>query len=370
MIPTPLAHALETIPDCHIATDTSLSELTTFHLGGRPRATLTCTTAQAVAQAVGVLDDAGVEALVVGGGSNLVIADGELDLVAVVVANTGVDIGEDGLVRAQAGTVWDEVVAATVDAGLGGLECLAGSPGAAGATRGQNGGAYGAEIADVLTRVQLYDRATGQISWVPAQSLELSYRYSNLKFTQRAVVLAVEFQLLIDALSAPLRYGELARRLGATEGEQRFPVAAVRAEVLALRAGKGMVVDPQDHDTWSAGSFFTNPIVADAQADAVAAAVATTDPDGAAAMPRYPAGTQGQVKLSAAWLIERAGFAKGHLGPGGRAGLSTKHTLALTNRGQATTEDLVALARQVRDGVREAFGVELVPEPVWVGVEL
>ena len=312
---------------------------------------------------------------------------------------TGVMIDrETGMVRAFAGVEWDQLVAATVEAGLGGLECLSGIPGSVGATPVQNVGAYGAEVAQVLRRVQLYDRTSGELEWVEPSALDLGYRYSNLKFTSRAVVTAVEFQLTTDGLSVPLRFGELARRLGvdadeAAAGEIRRPAADVRQAVLELRAGKGMVLDAADHDTWSAGSFFTNPIVTGEEArDAVVAAVREKCGDAEAeSMPLYPVKGGGasasggagaaagaaagvgepQFKFSAAWLIERAGFAKGWHVPGNdRASLSTKHTLALTNRGSATSADVVELARAVRAGVQEAFGVVLEPEPIWVGVSI
>ncbi len=363
--------------------DVPFSQLTTLRLGGAPSAVVRCATPEAVAEVTGILDREGVPLLVVGGGSNLVVADDPGDLVAVVIDADDVRISTEGhgleqtaaIVEADAGAVWDDVVAMSVDAGFGGLECLSGIPGSVGATPVQNVGAYGQEVDRVLDAVRLYHRATGEIEWVPPESLELSYRWSNLKFTGRAVVLAVRFRLTVDGLSAPLRYGELARRLGVTEeegraGEARRPVADVRREVLALRRGKGMVLDDADRDTWSAGSFFTNPVIPEADLPGVLERVAErAGADAAESMPRYPGG-EGRVKLSAAWLIERAGFPKGHPGEGAPVRLSTKHTLALTNRGGASTADLVALAREVRDGVRAAFGVELVPEPVWVGVGL
>lgn len=334
--------------------DTRFAELTTLRLGGQPRYTVHCLSEEAIVAACSLID---ADFLVVGGGSNLVVADGSLDLVAVVLQNSTLAFGSTGLVRAGAGAVWDDVVAGAVERGLGGIECLSGIPGSAGATPVQNVGAYGSEIADVLTRVKLFDRGTGEVSWVPASSLGLAYRYSNLKFTGRAVVLEIELQLTVDGLSAPLRFGQLAGEAG-----ERRPVADVRSEVLKLRRGKGMVLDAGDHDTWSAGSFFTNPIVPSAVADAVYEKV------GEETMPRWT--VDGGDKLSAAWLIERAGFPRGYPGEGAPARLSTKHTLALTNRGSATADEVVALARDVRDGVKAEFGVELVPEPVWVGVEI
>lgn len=351
--------------------DLSLADLTTLRLGGVPRAVIECATREAIAAVTQILDDSGIPTLIVGGGSNLVVADDVTDLVVLHITADALDIdAETGVVEVDAGAEWDAVVAATVQAGLGGLECLSGIPGSAGATPVQNVGAYGAEVSAVLAEVLLYNRETGATEWVTPDSLELSYRYSNLKFTGRAVVLAVRFQLTTDGLSVPLRYGELARRLDA-EGGDRRPVGQVRETVLALRHGKGMVLVDEDKDTWSAGSFFTNPVLANqAEAEVVRSRVAQiVNKHDAEFMPVYPADGQ-QVKLSAAWLIERAGFAKGYPGADSPVRLSTKHTLALTNRGRATTADLVALARTVRDGVRREFGVELHPEPVWVGVTL
>jgi len=368
-----IAARLREIDDVTLDDTVTFADLTTLHLGGKPRLTVRCGTDSAVAEVVMLLDALAVPLLIVGGGSNLVVADGDLDLVAVVVENTEVTVSGHGLVRADAGAVWDDVVLASVEAGLGGIECLSGIPGSAGATPVQNVGAYGAEISDVLVQVLLLERDTGEMAWVPAADLDLAYRYSNLKFTGRGIVLAIELQLHPGGQSAPLRYGELARRLGATEGGERRPVADVREAVLDLRRGKGMVVDADDHDTWSAGSFFTNPIVPTTLADAVQAEVrARRGDEDADRMPRFAAGggAEGQVKLSAAWLIDRAGYDKGYPGEGAPVRLSTKHTLALTNRGQAVTNDLVALAREVRDGVRDAFGVTLVPEPVWIGVAI
>ena len=391
-------------------TSRSFAEMTTLRIGDAPAGVVECSSAEAVAQVVSFLDAHTQPLLVVGGGSNLVVGEGDAvsQLIVVLlsagneqVGETGVTIDrETGVVRAFAGIEWDQLVAATVEAGRGGLECLSGIPGSVGATPVQNVGAYGAEVAQVLRCVQLYDRTSGELAWVEPSALDLGYRYSNLKFTSRAVVTAVEFQLTTDGLSVPLRFGELARRLGvdadeAAAGEIRRPAADVRQAVLELRAGKGMVLDAADRDTWSAGSFFTNPIVTGEEArDAVVAAVREKCGDAEAeSMPLYPlkggsasasggaggaagagSGTgagEPQFKFSAAWLIERAGFAKGWHVPGNeRASLSTKHTLALTNRGSATSADVVELARAVRAGVQEAFGVVLEPEPIWVGVSI
>ncbi|WP_280506128.1 UDP-N-acetylmuramate dehydrogenase, partial [Nocardia farcinica] len=273
--------------------------------------------------------------------------------------------GAGGRVVAGAGAGGDGGVAPAVAAGLGGLECLSGIPGSAGATPVQNVGAYGVEVADLLCRVRLLDRATGEIRWAEPAELGFGYRTSVLKHSDAAVVLAVEFELRPDGLSAPLRYRELAGALDAAEGERR-PAGQVREQVLRLRGGKGMVLDPADHDTWSAGSFFTNPVVPAARVEQVRAAI--TARLGEVPIPTYAAADG--VKFSAGWLIERAGFGKGFPGADAPARLSTKHTLALTNRGRAGAADIVALARTVRDGVAEAFGVVLEPEPVTVGIRL
>ena len=327
-------------------TSTSFAQLTTLRLGGKPRGVVRCASEQQIVDTVRTLDEAHVPLLVVGGGSNLVVADDPLDVIAVVLLNDDLSVTDSGLVIVGAGAVWDEVVQATVDAGLRGIECLSGIPGSAGATPVQNVGAYGAEVSDVLTRVKLYDRNTQQVEWVPASSLDLAYRYSNLKFTNRAVVLAIEMQLEKASVSHPLRF---------KDGAQ-LPLAETRQEVLALRTSKGMVLDETDHDTWSAGSFFTNPVVPQEVADTI---------DGG---PKWPEGDK--VKLSAAWLIENAGFPRGYPGPEASVRLSTKHTLALTNRGNATSAELADLAREVREGVYKHFGITLVPEPVWVGMDI
>ncbi|OQO90936.1 UDP-N-acetylenolpyruvoylglucosamine reductase [Saccharomonospora piscinae] len=340
-----------------------LREHTTLRLGGPARRYVVARTTDELVTTVRDLDDTGEPVLLVAGGSNLVVGDDGFDGTVVRVATTGTG---DGCRTVAAGQDWDAYVAATVAAGLGGVECLSGIPGSAGATPIQNVGAYGCEISQVLESIELYDRRRREVRVVPAGELGFAYRTSVLKGTDGGVVLSARFRLTDDGLSAPIRYAELARTLGVDIGA-RVPAADARRAVLELRRGKGMVLDPDDHDTWSAGSFFTNPVVADADADRVLATIA--DVVGAdTAVPRYPA--DGGVKLSAAWLIERAGFGKGHPGPGGRVALSTKHTLALTNRGAATTADLLALAGEVRDGVRERFGVELRPEPLLVNCVL
>ncbi len=367
MTKTPEQIAADT--GAELARDVELAGFTTLRVGGKVPVMFTCRSTEALVACVRALDAAGRETLLLAGGSNLLVADGVLDLAVVRIATDGMSIARDGrqaIVRVEAGAVWDDVVARTVEAGLGGLECLSGIPGSAGATPVQNVGAFGVEIASLLRRVRLLDRRSGEIRWVAPAELALGYRTSCLKHSDRAVVLAVELGLTTDGLSAPLRYRELNARLGAGTGERRN-AAEVRQAVLALRSAKAMVLDEADHDTWSAGSFFTNPVVDDRTLARIRAAVAARFGDDAA-MPAFP--EPGGTKLSAAWLIERAGFGKGYPGPHAPVRLSTRHTLALTNRGSGSAADLVALAREVRAGVEAAFGVRLHPEPVLVGCEL
>jgi UDP-N-acetylmuramate dehydrogenase len=341
-----------------VAQDVPLARLTTLRIGPVASRLITCDTTEKV---VDVLRAWPVDepALVLAGGSNVVIADDVTDLTVVHVVNTEITVLGD-VVRAEAGASWDDVVVTSLAHDLGGLECLSGIPGSAGATPVQNVGAYGAEVADTIRRVRLLDRRTGEDRWVLPGALGFGYRTSVLKNSADAVVLEVEFALASGGLSAPLRYGELAKVLGAEPGS-RATATNVRDAVLALRAGKGMVLDDADHDTWSVGSFFTNPVVGQADFDRLRSAVGGP-------VPNYPA--PDGVKLAAGWLVEHAGFGRGFPGDGAAARLSTKHALALTNRGNATTADVIALARTVRDGVWAAFGIHLTPEPVLVGCQL
>jgi UDP-N-acetylmuramate dehydrogenase len=347
-----------------------LSGYTTLRLGG-PAARFTApSTAEDVAAAIRAADRSGEPVLVLGGGSNLVVADAGFDGIVIRVGNRGskIDCVGPGLVHltVEAGEDWDTVVASTVDAGLGGLECLSGIPGLVGATPVQNVGAYGVEVSQLLVSVDLLDRASGEIRTYLVDDLALGYRTSVLKGTDRAVVLRARFELAVGGLSAPIRYTELARALGVRQNT-RVPVAQAREAVLSLRRTKGMVLDPADHDTWSVGSFFTNPVIPDADLATTLTRIRTHVGD--IPIPQYPAGP-GRSKLSAAWLIERAGFTRGYPGPDAPVSLSTKHTLALTNRGPAATADLLSLARHIRDGVLTTFGVALIPEPVLIGCTL
>jgi UDP-N-acetylmuramate dehydrogenase len=337
-----------------VADDVPLAPLTTLRIGPVARRLITCTSTEQIVEVLRASDDV----LVLAGGSNVVLADDLTDLTVVLLANTEITV-EGNIVRAEAGAPWDDVVVTSLAHGLGGLECLSGIPGSAGATPVQNVGAYGAEVADTIRRVRLLDRRTGEDRWVTPGVLQFGYRTSILKHSQAAVVLEVEFELDAEGRSAPMRYGELAAALDAEPGSRTDPVV-VREAVLSLRRSKGMVLDEADHDTWSVGSFFTNPVVptvdlARLQADH-------------GEVPNYPA-PEG-VKLAAGWLVEHAGFGKGFPGDGAPARLSTKHALAVTNRGEATTEDVLRLARTVRDGVWARFGIELTPEPCLFGCAL
>ncbi len=343
-----------------VADDVPLAPLTTLRIGPVARRLITCTSTEQVVGALRATDAGSSPAcgrvLVLAGGSNVVLADDLADLTVVLLANTEISV-EGNIVRAEAGAVWDDVVVTSLAYGLGGLECLSGIPGSAGATPVQNVGAYGADVADTIRRVRLLDRRTGEDRWVSPDVLQFGYRTSILRHSQAAVVLEVEFALDAEGRSAPLRYGELAAALDAEPGSRADP-ARVREAVLSLRAGKGMVLDEADHDTWSVGSFFTNPVVSPAEYERLKESVDRP-------VPSYPA--PDGVKLAAGWLVERAGFGKGYPGDGAPARLSTKHALALTNRGNATTADVIALARTVRDGVRTTFGIELTPEPILIG---
>jgi UDP-N-acetylmuramate dehydrogenase len=397
--------AQSTVPDDETSGAPSLADLTTLRVGGPVGDYREATTEAELIDAVRSADDAGVPLLVVGGGSNLLVADAGFDGVVVRDVRQGLDAdladscGTDGAcggasLSLPGGQDWDAFVAQAVANEWVGVEALSGIPGTLGAAPVQNIGAYGQEVSGVVASVRTWDRATGQRKTLTLSELGFGYRSSVLKRSMRAgseggpwyptpryVVLEVNLQMRLGSLSAPIGYAELARTLGVEVG-QRAPSADVRAAVLELRAGKGMLLDgvggaaTPDHDRWSAGSFFTNPVVAaDAAADL---------PDDA---PRYPvrssvpestvgpslgAVDESLVKTSAAWLIEHAGFTKGFgvVGEHSPARLSTRHTLALTNRGGATAADLVTLARAVRDGVRDEFGVELEPEPVLVGLAL
>jgi UDP-N-acetylmuramate dehydrogenase len=339
-------------------TATPLALRTTLRLGGPARRLVVVDTEADLVDAVRTADAANEPVLVLGGGSNVVIADEGFDGLVVQVATRGIARSGGGLTVA-AGEDWDALVAGAVADGLAGIEALSGIPGLVGATPIQNVGAYGQDVAQTVTAVRVLERSTGEVVSMRPEDCRFSYRHSRFKGNDQYVVLSVAFGLDPSPTSHPLRYSELAARLGVDVGASA-PLAEVRRAVLELRRAKGMVLDPGDHDTWSAGSFFTNPVITRDDADRLLPADVPhwDEPDG-------------RVKVSAAWLIERSGFGKGYgSGAAPTVQVSSKHTLALTNRGSARTDDLLALAREIRDGVRDRFGVELAAEPVFIGCSL
>lgn len=362
--PVPGLPPLDGLPAATPHADVPLAALTTLGLGGTAERLVVVEDDAALIAALADADAAGRPTLLLAGGSNLVIGDGPIAGDTIVLRTTGTTDADDGdhvLRTVAAGEPWDAVVARSVADGLSGLECLSGIPGTAGATPIQNVGAYGQEVADTIVAVRVHDRDTGETRDWTAAECGFAYRTSVFKGDPRRVVLSVTFRLARTPLAQPLRYGELARVVE-TADDSAVTTETVRREVLRLRRGKGMVLDPDDPDTRSAGSFFTNPIVAADDLDRFRTRVAERLGADVVA-PEYPQ-PDGRVKSSAAWLIERAGFTRGHARRG--AALSSKHTLALTNRG-GSTRDLLALAHEVADGVEAAFGVRLRPEPVFVG---
>ncbi len=352
--------------------DAPLADLTTMRVGGPAARLVVAETVDELVDAVREVDDADEPLLVLSGGSNLVIGDAGFAGTVVRVATRGIGVESDDScgganVRVAAGEDWDGFVAQAVAQGWSGIEALSGIPGLTGATPIQNVGAYGQEVAQTIASVRVFDRRDQQVRTLAHADCRFTYRHSVFKGSDRFVVLDVLFQLRVADLSQPVAYADLARGLGVEPGE-RVPLAEAREAVLEQRRRRGMVLDPADHDTWSCGSFFTNPIVSARAYDNLAGRAAQLlGPDGAPP-PRFADG-DGNVKTSAAWLIEHAGFGKG-FGLPGPAALSTKHTLAVTNRGGATAADVAALARLVRDGVHDVFGVTLVNEPVLVGDQL
>ena len=369
----------------------ALAELTTLRVGGPVGRYVETASEAELIDVIRQADDASTPLLVIGGGSNILASDTGFEGLVVRDARSDVSLVSDDAcggveITATAGTTWDDLVRQAIASHWGGFATLSGIPGTVGAAPVQNIGAYGTEVAELLASVRAWDRAAGRTVHLPLSELRLAYRDSDLKRsltdpavgagrtwgpTGRWVVLSATFHVRQASLSAPIAYSQLAHVLGVDMGE-RADARDVREAVLELRRSKGMVLDAADHDTWSAGSFFTNPVLTDAEAAAL--------PEGA---PRYPvtahtrvvAGTRGApvvdglVKTSAAWLIDHAGFPKGFSvsGGSGRASLSTKHVLALTNRGDATADDVAALRDAIVAGVRERYGVTLVPEPVAVG---
>ncbi|HEY2513262.1 MAG TPA: UDP-N-acetylmuramate dehydrogenase [Polyangiaceae bacterium] len=342
-----------------------LAPLTSLRVGGAARRFVEAHDEETLVRAVREADVRGEPLFVLGGGSNVVVGDAGFDGLVVRVASRGVQVArEAGRARLEvaAGEPWDELVARAVGEGWSGIESLSGIPGLAGATPIQNVGAYGQEVRETVESVRVLDRRAGVVRDLDARDCRFAYRSSLFKGDDRFVVLRVTFALDARPESAPVRYTELAKALGIGAGE-RAPLAEVRRTVLTLRRRKGMVLDPADPDSVSAGSFFVNPILDAPALEALRQRLSARSIE-PAALPCFPE-EQGRTKVSAAWLIERAGFTKGW--GEGRAGISRKHALALVNRGGATATELLAVAGAIQRGVAEAFGVALAPEPVLVG---
>ena len=338
----------------------SLRDYTSLRLGGVAKSFVHATTEAELIAAVSAADDAGESVLIIGGGSNVLVGDEGFSGTVIRVETKGnsyhVDACSGGMITVAAGEEWDGFVAWILEKGFAGLETMSGIPGTVGASPIQNIGAYGHEVSEVIARVRTWDRKTKEFKTFSNSECEFSYRNSRFKKERdRYVILEVTFQLRNGEMSLPITYQELANYLGVKLGDKAL-VSDVRRAVLALRAAKGMLLDKSDHDTWSAGSFFVNPIVsADVAAGLPADAPRWVQPDG-------------RVKTSAAWLMEKAGVRKGEARNG--AGVSSKHVLALVNNGSATSKDIVDLARSARELVKEKFGIVLEPEVYFVECEL
>ena len=337
---------------------TELSKYTSLRVGGPATKIVQVSTE---AQIIAAIEEAGdTPVLIMGGGTNVLIADKGFDGTVIRISNNSVQSEVDACSGATltigAGEDWDVFVQTTINSGFAGLETLSGIPGTVGAAPIQNIGAYGHEVSEFITRVRTYDRELKEIYTFTNSQCEFTYRNSYFKaHPGRYVVLDVQFQLRIGEFSAPITYLELSKKLGIEPGD-KAPVVATRAAVLELRASKGMLLSPDDHDSWSAGSFFTNPIISQQAADGL--------PDAA---PKWPL-NDGRVKISAAWLIENAGMHKGDEVGGAR--ISTKHVLALTNSGDATAADIAELAKRARNHVKEVFGITLEAEVNLIGIEI
>ena len=370
-------------------TSVPLSTLTTMQVGGPARELITVTTREQLIEAALDTWDSNEPWLILGGGSNTIVADAGFDGTVIHVQTTGIERQQDisrgpnhSTIRVAAGENWDSLVAWSVEQGLAGIEALSGIPGSCGAAPIQNIGAYGQELSSVLTAVEFLDRYTHEITWIPASNLALGYRDSVFKQGKEGIVLTIELSLASygDNLSAPITFPQLASALGVNLGDQ-VGLKAVRETVIALRASKGMVLDAADPDTASAGSFFMNPIVTEnfarnLPADAPRFPVQQIQQDRVlplgADVPPLASQEAGPnlVKLSAAWLIENAGVKKGYRIPGSNAAISSKHTLAITNQGGATAAEVIGLATYVQAMVQSHFGIILYPEPNLIGVEI
>jgi UDP-N-acetylmuramate dehydrogenase len=337
---------------------TELSQYTSLRVGGPATKIVQVSTE---AQIIAAIEEAGeTPILIMGGGTNVLIADKGFEGTVIRISNNSVQSEVDACSGATltigAGEDWDVFVQTTIDRGFAGLETLSGIPGTVGAAPIQNIGAYGHEVSEFITRVRTYDRQEKALKTFTNSECQFSYRNSLFKsHPGRYVVLDVQFQIRRGEFSDPITYLELAKKLGVQPGD-KAPVGETRKAVLELRASKGMLLSPEDHDSWSAGSFFTNPIISQQAADALPNAV-----------PKWPL-NDGRVKVSAAWLIENAGMHKGDEVGGAR--ISTKHVLALTNSGDATAADIVELAKRARNQVKEMFGIILEAEVNLIGIEI
>lgn len=359
---------------------TGLSELTTMRVGGPAREMLQPADADTLVEATREVWRSGEPWLILGGGSNLVVADDGFDGTVIRAVTRGIE-RTDVRLRVQAGESWDALVSHTIDQGLAGLEALSGIPGSVGAAPIQNIGAYGRELSDSLIAIDFLDYPSGELSRIPAAQLALGYRTSAIKQGRHGLVVAVELQLTESDLSEPIAYPQLASALQVDLGA-RVPTAQVRAAVLALRASKGMVLSPGDRDSVSCGSFFTNPIVGarfarELPTDAPRWPVGEEDADRVLPLESFDGAAlrshevhEQRLKLSAAWLIEHSGIRRGFTLPGSNAAISSKHTLAIINTGGATAEQVAELARYVQSRVSNEFGVILQPEPMLIGVQL
>jgi UDP-N-acetylmuramate dehydrogenase len=337
-----------------------LANYTSLRVGGPAKKFIRVSSESELVEAIKAADSAGEEVLIMGGGSNVLISDAGFSGTVIHVETKGntfaIDACSGGMISVASGENWDEFVAFMIEKGFAGLESMSGIPGSVGAAPIQNIGAYGHEISEVIARVRTWDRKAGAYKTFSNLECEFTYRSSIFKKNPgRYVIIDVTFQLRNGEMSMPIKYKELANYLG-VELESRVLISEVRNAVLALRAAKGMLLDSKDHDTWSAGSFFVNPILS-----AEAAAKLPQD------APRWGQ-SDGRVKTSAAWLMENAGVRRGQIHNG--AGVSSKHVLALVNNGQATASDIAELARSAREMVKEKFGIELEPEVQFIGITL
>ncbi len=333
-----------------------LADHTTLRVGGVADRIVLATTEEEILQTVKECDEKEISLLILGGGSNVVISDDGFRGTVLLIRTSGYEVASDAcsgaMVTVQAGQNWDEFVQETISKEWYGIEALSGIPGTVGATPIQNVGAYGQEVSQTIAHVRTYDRENREIKTFYFADCQFGYRDSIFKTNpNRFVILQVAFQLRLGDHSAPIEYAELAKNLDVEVGK-RSKSAKVREEVLKLRNAKGMVLNPVDHDTWSVGSFFTNPILQDSKSF-------PTD------CPRWVQ-LDGRVKLSAAWLVENSGHTKG-FGINQNATLSNKHSLAITNRGNATASDILELANHVQEKVFAQFGLKLELEPNLIG---